>query len=40
MFDKQKLLNVAFAEVGYLEKASNKSLDSKTDNAGKNNYAE
>lgn len=38
MFDKQKLLNVAFAEVGYLEKASNKSLDSKTDNAGKNNY--
>ena len=38
MLDKQKLLEVAFAEVGYLEKANNKSLDSKTDNAGKNNY--
>lgn len=33
-----KLLAVARAEVGYLEKASNKDLDSKTGNAGRNNY--
>lgn len=33
-----KLLKIAKAEVGYIEKASNKDLDSKTANAGKNNY--
>ncbi len=34
----EKLLAVARAEVGYLEKASNSELDSKTGNAGYNNY--
>lgn len=34
----QRLLNTAFSEVGYLEKASNANLDSKTANPGKNNY--
>lgn len=33
-----KLINIAMTEEGYLEKASNKSLDSKTANAGSNNY--
>lgn len=33
-----KLLAVALAEEGYLEKASNSQLDSKTANAGSNNY--
>ena len=33
-----KVLSIAKAEVGYLEKASNSSLDSKTANAGSNNY--
>lgn len=33
-----KVIQIAQAEVGYLEKASNKDLDSKTGNAGKNNY--
>ena len=33
-----KLISVALAEEGYLEKASNKDLDSKTANAGRNNY--
>ena len=33
-----KLLTVARAEIGYLEKASNKSLDDKTANAGNRNY--
>lgn len=33
-----KLLSVAFEEVGYLEKKSNSQLDSKTANAGENNY--
>lgn len=33
-----KLIKIAEAEVGYLEKASNASLDSKTANAGKANY--
>ncbi len=33
-----KLLAVARAEVGYLEKASNSGLDSKTGNAGYNNW--
>ena len=38
MYSKQKLLDIAFAEVGYLEKKSNKDLDSKTGNAGNKNY--
>lgn len=33
-----KLINVAKAEIGYLEKKTNKSLDTKTANAGKGNY--
>lgn len=33
-----KLLAVALAEEGYLEKASNSQLDNKTANAGKNNF--
>lgn len=33
-----KVINIALAEVGYLEKKSNSQLDSKTANAGKNNY--
>lgn len=34
----EQVLAIAEAEVGYLEKASNKDLDSKTGNAGSNNY--
>lgn len=37
-YDKNKVINIALAEVGYLEKKSNKNLDSKTKNAGSNNY--
>ena len=37
-YDKQKVIDIALAEVGYLEKASNSSLDDKTANAGKKNY--
>ena len=33
-----KVIEIAEAEVGYLEKKTNKSLDSKTANAGSNNY--
>lgn len=33
-----KVISVALAEVGYLEKASNSQLDSKTENAGSGNY--
>ena len=33
-----KLLSVAYEEVGYLEKRSNSQLDGKTANAGENNY--
>ena len=33
-----KVLKIALAEVGYLEKATNSNLDSKTGNAGYNNY--
>ena len=33
-----KVLNIAEAEVGYLEKKTNADLDSKTKNAGYNNY--
>ena len=34
----EKIIHIARKEVGYLEKASNKNLDSKTANAGSNNY--
>lgn len=37
-FYVEKVISVAEKEVGYLEKASNKNLDSKTANAGKANY--
>lgn len=33
-----KVIDIALAEVGYLEKASNSQLDSKTANAGRANY--
>ena len=34
----EKLISIARQELGYLEKASNKSLDDKTANVGSNNY--
>lgn len=37
-YDKQKVIDVALSEVGYLEKASKSDLDSKTGNAGSGNY--
>lgn len=37
-YDPQKVINIARAEVGYLEKKSNKDLDDKTANAGSKNY--
>lgn len=37
-YTASKLVAIARAEIGYLEKASNANLDSKTDNAGSNNY--
>ena len=37
-YTASELIAIAKAEVGYLEKATNKDLDSKTGNAGKNNY--
>ena len=37
-YDKQKVIDIALAEVGYLEKASNAKLDDPTANAGKLNY--
>lgn len=33
-----KIISIALAEVGYLEKRNNSSLDNKTSNAGSNNY--
>lgn len=38
MFDRQKVIDIALAEVGYLEKATNAQLDDKTANAGRNNF--
>ena len=35
---RDEVLRVAAAEVGYMEKASNHDLDSKTANAGNGNY--
>ena len=37
-YDRQKVISIALAEVGYLEKASNADLDDKTANAGNKNY--
>ena len=37
-YDIQKVIDTALSEVGYLEKASNSKLDSRTGNAGKGNY--
>ena len=37
-YDKQKVIDIALAEVGYLEKETNSNLDSKTENAGDENY--
>lgn len=37
-YDKQKVIDIALAEVNYLEKASNAQLDDPTANAGKKNY--
>ena len=38
MQEINKVLEIANNEVGYLEKTSNSQLDSKTANAGRNNY--
>ena len=38
MVNIQKVIDIALAEVGYLEKKSNSNLDSKTGNAGSGNY--
>lgn len=37
-YDKKKVINIALGEVGYLEKETNAQLDSKTGNAGDENY--
>ena len=37
-YDKQKVVDIALSEVGYLEKASTSNLDDKTANAGSGNY--
>lgn len=37
-YDRQRVIDIALAEEGYLEKATNAQLDSKTANAGSNNY--
>lgn len=37
-YNRQKVIDVALAEVGYLEKKSNSQLDDKTANAGTKNY--
>lgn len=38
MSEKNKIINIALDEAGYVEKASNNNLDSKTGNAGNGNY--
>ncbi len=38
MTPQEKLIALAKSEIGYLEKASNSQLDSKTANAGSGNY--
>lgn len=37
-YDPQKVVDIALAEVGYLEKKTNSELDDKTANAGNNNF--
>ena len=37
-YDRQKVIDIALGEVGYLEKNSNAQLDDKTANAGNKNY--
>lgn len=37
-YDKRKVINIALAEVGYLEKETKAQLDSKTANAGDENF--
>lgn len=37
-YDRQKVIDIALGEVGYLEKASNSQLDDNTANAGSKNY--
>ena len=37
-FDKQKVIDIALAEIGYREKATDAQLDSKTANAGSGNH--
>lgn len=37
-YDKQKVIDIALSEVGYLEKANTSNLDDKTANAGSGNY--
>ena len=37
-YDPKKVIDIALAEEGYLEKKSNSQLDNKTANAGSNNY--
>ena len=37
-YDPKKVIDIALAEVGYLEKETNSNLDSKTANAGDRNY--
>lgn len=37
-YDPKKVIDIALAEVGYLEKKDNSNLDSKTGNAGDKNY--
>lgn len=38
MYDPQRVIDAAFAEIGYKEKATNAQLDSPTENAGNKNY--
>lgn len=37
MNEKQKVIDIALNEVGYIEKASNNNLDNKTANTGSGN---
>ena len=38
MSEKEKVINIALAEVGYVEKETNSNLDHKRSNEGGNNY--
>ena len=37
-YDRQKVIDIAIKEIGYLEKSTNAQLDNQTANAGSNNY--